>query len=340
MKNDYLITNNILNKVYEFSKLQTKLYSVNLPSSWAKQLKEEVDFRSALSAISIDSKYSQRSIASYINNKKIPIDLKSSFENYINLKSTIIEELADKRLDRKMLDQIHSEVIGKPYLEGRKFRDKVKTISKFISDKESIKTVDLKIKTRPSDISRMLNELFEWIESQETNLNPIVLASIAYVRYLRIHPYNDGNGRTATMLVHCLLYQKSIDRNNLMPFEEYFFINRLRYYQVIEQTIETDNLTIWLDFFTSSLLYSVEKVITILHRLSGGSIDLINNKIIETSENEQKIILYLYQSGGISGSKIAEKMGVSRQYLNSTLKSLEAKGIVQKVDSYRYDLKN
>lgn len=340
MKNDYLITNNILNTVYEFSKLQTRLYSAEIPKIWEDTLKKEADFRSALSAVSIDSKYSQRAITSHLSNHKTPIDLKSDFENYINLKTKIIRLLKSEHIDIKMLDKIHSEVIGKPYAEGRKFRDKVKTISKFISDKESIQTVDLKIKTRPSDISRKLNELFTWIENQKDPLNPIVLAAITYVRFLRIHPYVDGNGRTATMLVHGLLYQNQIDKHNLLPFEEYFFRNRLRYYQVLEQTIETDNLTVWLEFFTMSLLFSIEKSISILKKISGGSMDLINNRIVETTENEQSIVLYFYKHGPSSGSRVAEKMGVSRQYVHTILKSLKDKNIVEKIDNYRYDLKN
>ena len=52
-----------------------------------------------------------------------------------------------------------------------------------------------------------MNDLIQWynqVESQE-ELSPIELVTIFHYRYIRIHPFEDGNGRIARLMVNYIL---------------------------------------------------------------------------------------------------------------------------------------
>lgn len=80
-----------------------------------------------------------------------------------------------------------------------------------------------KYKTRPNSVRTITNEIFEYASPEETsalmgdlvqwyneaekdgNLHPIQLASVFHYRYIRIHPFEDGNGRIARLMTNFIL---------------------------------------------------------------------------------------------------------------------------------------
>ena len=83
---------------------------------------------------------------------------------------------------------------------------------------------------KPNEVEEKMKELFDWYNSQEKTLDTL---SEFHIRYERIHPFQDGNGRTGRILLfrECLV-------NNIAPFliqDE----NKLEYFQALkEQSVE------------------------------------------------------------------------------------------------------
>lgn len=50
--------------------------------------------------------------------------------------------------------------------------------------------------------------LFKWIETQMLSEHPLICGAIAHYNMVRIHPFDDGNGRGARLLMNLLLIQK------------------------------------------------------------------------------------------------------------------------------------
>lgn len=59
----------------------------------------------------------------------------------------------------------------------------------------------------PEETPALMYELIEWFndETKKNKLTPLELASLLHYRYIRIHPFEDGNGRIARLLVTYVL---------------------------------------------------------------------------------------------------------------------------------------
>lgn len=59
----------------------------------------------------------------------------------------------------------------------------------------------------PEETPALMYDLIEWYKEEEIKkeLTPIQLATVFHYRYIRIHPFEDGNGRIARLLVNYIL---------------------------------------------------------------------------------------------------------------------------------------
>lgn len=54
-------------------------------------------------------------------------------------------------------------------------------------------------------VPQMMTDFVDWLEQREEDTNPFDFASEAHLRFVTIHPFLDGNGRTARLLMNLLL---------------------------------------------------------------------------------------------------------------------------------------
>ncbi len=109
----------------------------------------------------------------------------------------------------------------------------------------------------PEETPAKMHDLVQWYSEQikKTDLNPILLAARFHYKFIRIHPFDDGNGRSARILMNFILMQfdyppviiKTEDKEN------YFSVLRQADADIIEPFIEyiADNLNRSLDIMIS-----------------------------------------------------------------------------------------
>ncbi|MCU7616990.1 Fic family protein [Chryseobacterium sp. PBS4-4] len=76
----------------------------------------------------------------------------------------------------------------------------------------------------PSETPRLMGELIDWYRHEEYVLNPVTLAAMLHYKFVRIHPFDDGNGRIARLLLNYVLLKfgfppvviKSSDKQNYL----------------------------------------------------------------------------------------------------------------------------
>jgi len=50
------------------------------------------------------------------------------------------------------------------------------------------------------EVPRLMREFVAWLSKNKKGLHPVVFAALAHHRLAAIHPFEDGNGRTARLL--------------------------------------------------------------------------------------------------------------------------------------------
>ena len=74
-----------------------------------------------------------------------------------------------------------------------------------------------------SDVPRLMGELLDWLRRSEREGVPCpIRAGIAHYQFATIHPYYDGNGRTARLLTTLILHRGGYDLKGLYSLEEYY----------------------------------------------------------------------------------------------------------------------
>ena len=82
------------------------------------------------------------------------------------------------------------------------------------------------------DVTGLMKVLVRWVNESiaEGELPVPVVAALAHYQFATIHPYFDGNGRTARLLTNLLLHRSGYGLNGIYSLEEYYASKRDGYY--------------------------------------------------------------------------------------------------------------
>ena len=78
--------------------------------------------------------------------------------------------------------------------------------------------------TAPQEVPIQMQELMEWYRDEQSGLHPVTLAAMFHYKFVRIHPFDDGNGRVSRLLMNYILLAhklppvviKSSDKQNYL----------------------------------------------------------------------------------------------------------------------------
>jgi Fic family protein len=87
-----------------------------------------------------------------------------------------------------------------------------------------------------SDVAALMNELADWINGELARQHwPIpILAALAHDQLVTIHPWYDGNGRTARLLTTLILHRGGYGLHGLYSLEEYYAERLNDYYSALQ----------------------------------------------------------------------------------------------------------
>ena len=107
----------------------------------------------------------------------------------------------------------------------------------------------------PLKIPTLMNEFINWLKKAK-DLHPVELAAEAHYRLVTIHPFVDGNGRTARLLMNLILIMNDYPQAIIKKKDRLQYINSLEkaqlngskndYFKIIETAVES-SLNIYLD---------------------------------------------------------------------------------------------
>lgn len=85
------------------------------------------------------------------------------------------------------------------------------------------------------DIPGLLDELVEYVNT--TDDHPLIVAAIVHYQLVTIHPFEDGNGRTARLLSGYILDINGYGFNGIGSLEEYYAYDVSEYYEAIQMEL-------------------------------------------------------------------------------------------------------
>lgn len=104
-------------------------------------------------------------------------------------------------------------------------------------------------------VQSLMDELVEWLRRTD-GTPPLVRSALLHLNVIAIHPFNDGNGRTARILAAMELVRDGVRSPELISIEAYLRRNRDEYIDALRTTLgpsyDPDNhpATKWLDYYT------------------------------------------------------------------------------------------
>lgn len=117
------------------------------------------------------------------------------------------------------------------------------------------------------DVPALMAQLVDWINRKDDLPVPIK-AAVTHYQYATIHPYYDGNGRTARLLTTLLLHLRGYGLKGLYALEEYYAQGLQDYYEALTVgpshnyylgRAEAD-ITKWIGYFVEGMAVSFQKV--------------------------------------------------------------------------------
>jgi Fic family protein len=166
------------------------------------------------------------------------------------------------------------------------------------------------------DVQSLMRHLVAWIKESDDLPCPVV-AAIAHYQFATIHPYYDGNGRTARLLTTLILHLGGYDLKGLYSLEEYYAKNLLAYYRAISigpshnyyfGRMESD-ITDWIAYFMEGMAFAFEKVVTQMLD-SQNKDEKDHSDLMRTLDPKQRKTLALFKNYNvITSAQIGELFG-------------------------------
>jgi Fic family protein len=181
-----------------------------------------------------------------------------------------------------------------------------------------------------SEVPELLDKLLEYVSQNENSVDSLILAGIFHKQFVIIHPFIDGNGRTARLATKMLLANMGLNTFSLFSFENYYNQNISKYFQSVGllgnyyDLKDSIDFTSWLEYFTDGI---IDELLRVGKELSQKNV-LPEEKL---KDYHQKIISYIEENGYISDRDYAELTARAKPTRNLDFRKLIKLDIIEKL---------
>jgi Fic family protein len=188
-----------------------------------------------------------------------------------------------------------------------------------------------------SEVPELVENLVAWLNSQDAQeLDPVIEAGIAHYEFVRIHPFVDGNGRTARILATWILYKRGFDTKQFFCLDDYYNSDRLAYYKALQSVDQTTlDLTGWLEYFVEGVYISIQAVKERIIRLSSERLRKTKKGQISLTERQMRIVEFINQNGKITNRDMQKMFKISDRAVLKEIRKLVDLEVVKAVGQGR-----
>lgn len=326
----FQITNTILNNIAKIEAAKEVIQNAPLVPAWEAKFREEAIVRTVYHGTHIEG------------NELNFTEAKAVLEGReVTAKERDIQEVLNYRQVLNFIDSFASK--GKDVTEALVLKVHELTTNKILPKDQtgSFRRVAVNVAKRsgevvfrpplPNLVSEQIKTFLTWLNSPlGQEINPILRAGITHYELVRVHPFTDGNGRTARAVTTLILFTEGYDIKKFFSLEEYYDRNPADYYDALKSA-ESGDLTKWLEYFTQGLAIELSRIKEKVQKLS---VDLkLKGKVgqIALNERQLKLVEYMEDYGKINNASWRGLLPmVSDDTILRDLKDLIKKGLVKK----------
>lgn len=179
------------------------------------------------------------------------------------------------------------------------------------------------------DVPTLMKQLVKWIEAEKSNIPIPILAGIAHYQFATIHPYYDGNGRTARLLTTLILHLNGYDMKGIYSLEEYYAKDLSSYYEALTvgehnyyTNRATEEITKWVEYFCKGMMRAFESVRKNIENQVNDTDTQDKSKLLYELDARQKRTLELFMKQKvIKAADVGLILGVSTRAANNLCKT-------------------
>lgn len=306
----YTISNHLLANIKHITKLIQELNNRRFPKVILLEFEQRAQATSAYASTSIEGNPLPLTEVKKILKSK-PANIRDSEREVLNYNQAL-ESLKTKNdnLSLELILQIHKQVISGllPKSDTGKLRKKPVVVN----NPRTAQVVYL-----PPDyqeVPNLMNDLIEFVSKNRSKVDPLILAGIFHKQMVFIHPFMDGNGRTTRIATKVLLANMGLNTFNLFSFENYYNQNVTKYFQIVGEYGDFNELkdqidfTAWLEYFTEGIIDELLRISKLLPKKG-------NSPETKLETYHQKILKHIQKNGFIADrdyAKLTERAKATR----------------------------
>ena len=168
-----------------------------------------------------------------------------------------------------------------------------------------------------------MRSFINWYKTDKQT-HPLVKCALFCYEFVRIHPFQDGNGRLSRLMATLLLLKTGYKWIQYVSFEHEIESRKDEYYRVLrncQSQKPNENITDWVSFFLNALLNIQNQLLEKLE-ISGMQSHL--------SPKEKSIITFIGDHSGCKSGEIAKKLDIPNPTVKRILSDLIEKNLLEK----------
>jgi Fic family protein len=328
-KPKYTITDRLLANIKQISAMITELNSRSFPRAVLVEMERTAREISAYSSTSIEGNPLPLTEVKKIlkNRPEVLRDTEREVINYNQALESLNRSLSKSeiRLDIKLILSIQKKITSGLLAKYRCGRIRNEPV--FINDPRTGKTVFWP--PDHQDVKPLLNDLIGFIHNNRRQIDPLILAGLFHKQFVIIHPFIDGNGRTARLATKAILADMGVNTFNLFSFENYYNRNVSKYFEkvgVLGNYYDIKNgvdFTAWLEYFTDGI---IDELLRVGKELKASAVSPGN----AIKPYHQAILDHIKEHGYITDKQYAGITKRAKATRNLDLNKLIALGFIKK----------
>lgn len=261
-KPNYTINNSIIQNLTKIESALTVVKSTGLPATAIAELSRQAKIRATHYSTRIEgNRLTLEETAEVITGRRRIFHGRerdvAEVRNYWDALTRIEEWVAKGRpITEELIQRIAGIVINGKRSGIASYRDGQNVI------RDSISGGIVYMPPEAFNVPELMEEFVRWINQAEADKTPVVIiAALAHYQFVTIHPYYDGNGRTARLIATYILHRGGYGLNGIFTLEEYHSRDIAAYYDAMDigghhnyyMGRADADLTGWIEYFTKTL---------------------------------------------------------------------------------------